>query len=325
MAGHEIGDDPSDADVAISPAAPTFSFELWPPRSPAAEEALQVHLGRLVASRPDFISVTYGASGSSRDGSLGVLRHLLENTDVSPMAHFTAVGSTFADASQLLREFLDAGITSFLALRGDPPDGVPEEELVLGDFRSASELVQLIHGVQREREPFVAHEVRGFPGAKRLGSGRKVTIAVAAFPNGHPLSRSRAQDIDTLLAKEAAGANLAITQLFFEADDYLQLVDDARAAGVTMPILPGIQPVLSEKRLHRVLELSGEAMPTDLLHALRESADPASVGIAHAAALSHAVLAGGAPGIHLYTSNRSEAPLAILDDVGLLTSREIPA
>lgn len=325
MAGHEIGDDPVPFDVPGDASRPTFSFELWPPRSPAAEEALQFHLARLVAAHPDFISVTYGANGSSREGSLAILRHLLENTDVSPMAHFTAVGSSFADASQLVRDFLDAGITSFLALRGDPPAGVPEEELVLGDFRSASELVQLIHGVQREREPFVTHEVRGFPSAKRLGTGRSVTIAVAAFPNGHPLSRSRSQDIDTLLAKEAAGANLAITQLFFEADDYLQLVHDARAAGVTMPILPGIQPVLSEQRLHRVLQLSGEAMPIELLRALRAAEDPAAVGIAHATALSRDVLAGGAPGIHLYTSNRSEAPLAILDDVGLLTSREIPA
>jgi methylenetetrahydrofolate reductase (NADPH) len=325
MAGHEIGDTPIESEATVEPARPTFSFELWPPRSPAAEEALQVHLARLVATHPDFISVTYGANGSSRDGSLAVLRHLIENTDVPPMAHFTAVGSTFADAAELLREFLDAGITRFLALRGDPPAGVPESELVLGDFRSASELVQLIHRVHREREPFVTHEMRGFPGAKRLGSRRKVTIAVAAFPNGHPLSRTRAQDIDTLLAKEAAGANLAITQLFFHADDYRRLVDDARAAGVTMPILPGIQPVLSEKQLHRVLELSGEAMPTELLHALRAADDPASVGIAHAAALSGEVLAAGAPGIHLYTSNRSEAPLAILGEVGLLTSREIPA
>jgi len=325
MAGHEIGDDPIDSDVPATPGAPTYSFELFPPRSAAAEEALQAHLARLVAARPDFISVTYGANGSSRDVSLGVLKHLLENTTVPPMAHFTAIGSSFAEASQLVREFLDAGITRFLALRGDPPRGVPDDERVLGDFRTASELVQLIHGVQREREPFLTHEVRGFPGAKRIGTGRKVTIAVAAFPNGHPLSRSKEQDMDALLAKEAAGANLAITQLFFEADDYLRLVDDARAAGVTMPILPGIQPVLSEARLHRILDLTQLPVPQQLFDKLRAAPEPTTVGIAHAAALARDVLAGGAPGIHLYTSNRSEAPLAILDDVGLLTSREIPA
>ena len=325
MAGHEIGDAPADADVVASPSRPTFSFELYPPRSAAAEDALGVTLAELVASGPEFISVTYGANGTTRGVSLGVLRHLVQNTTVAPMAHFTAVGSSFAEASQLVREFLDAGVTRFLALRGDPPEGVSEADLVLGDFGSASELVQLIHGVQAEREPFVAHPMPGFPGGTRLRSGRKVTIAVAAFPNGHPRSRSRSQDLDTLLAKEAAGANLAITQLFFEPEVYLEFVDAARSAGVTMPILPGIMPVLSEKRLHRILELTGEAMPERLFRELRASDDQAAVGIAHAAQLAREILAGGAPGIHLYTFNRSDAPLAVLREVGLLAPLEISA
>ncbi|MBW4031647.1 MAG: 5,10-methylenetetrahydrofolate reductase [Acidobacteria bacterium] len=325
MAGHEIGDAPVDSDALASPSGPSFSFELYPPRSAAAEEALEVALAELVASGPEFISVTYGANGSTRGVSLGLLRHLVQNTTVAPMAHFTAVGSSFAEASQLVREFLDAGVTRFLALRGDPPDGVSEADLVLGDFGSASELVQLIHGVQAEREPFVTHPMPGFPGGTRLRSGRKVTIAVAAFPNGHPRSRSRSQDLDTLVAKEAAGANLAITQLFFEPDVYLDFVDAARSAGVTMPILPGIMPVLSEKRLHRILELTGEAMPQRLLRDLRASDDQAAVGVAHAAQLAREILAGGAPGIHLYTFNRSDAPLAVLREVGLLAPLEISA
>jgi methylenetetrahydrofolate reductase (NADPH) len=330
MAGHEIGDDVVGNDVvgnesAVTDARPTFSFELYPPRSPSAEQALMVQLGELVAAGPEFISVTYGASGTTRGVSLGVLRHLLENTDIPPMAHFTAVGTSFEEASRLVREFLDAGVSRFLALRGDPPEGVLEEDLVLGDFGSAGELVQLIHAVQSEREPFIAHDIPGFPGAKRLGSGRKVTIAVAAFPNGHPLSRSRAQDLDSLLAKEAAGANLAITQLFFHADEYLGFVQEARDAGVTMPILPGIMPVLSEQRLRRILELTREQTPSGLLDELRASEDPASVGIAHAARLAREIIAGGAPGIHLYTFNQSKAPLAVLGEAGLLTSREIPA
>jgi methylenetetrahydrofolate reductase (NADH) len=325
MAGHEIGDDPVDAGAPAAGARPRFSFELYPPRTPAAEQAFRVAVAELVAAGPDFISVTYGANGSSRGVSLAVLQDLIQNTDVPAMAHFTAVGSSLAEASSLVKEFLDSGVTRFLALRGDPPEGVPESELELGDFGSASELVQLIHAVQAEREPFLTHEVRGFPGAKRLGAGRKVTIAVAAFPNGHPNSRSRAQDIDTLLAKEAAGANLAITQLFFHAEDYLGFVDDARAAGVTMPILPGIMAVLNEKRLQRVLELTGEAMPVDLLEQLRTADDPARAGIAHAAQLARDVLAGGAPGIHLCTFNRSDAPLAVLAEAGLLTPREITA
>jgi methylenetetrahydrofolate reductase (NADPH) len=325
MAGHEIGDDPPASDANAPTAGPSFSFELYPPRTAAAEDALRVALAELVASGPDFISVTYGANVSSRTASLDVLRYLVQNTTVAPMAHFTAVGSSFAEASQLVREFLDAGVTRFLALRGDPPDGVSEADLVLGDFGSASELVQLIHGVQSEREPFQTHQMPGFPGGTRIGEGRKVTIAVAAFPNGHPRSRSRAQDLDTLLAKEAAGANLAITQLFFEPEVYLDFVGEARAAGVTMPILPGIMPVLSEKRLHRILELTGETMPERLLRELRASDDQAGVGIAHASQLARDILAGGAPGIHLYTFNRSDAPLAVLREVGLLAPMEITA
>lgn len=329
MAGHEIGDAPSDAGAPAGQQHPTagsrpgFSFELYPPRSPAAEESFRAAVAELVASGPDFISVTYGANGSSRDVSLAVLQHLIQNTSVPAMAHFTAVGSSLADAAAQVKQFLDAGVTRFLALRGDPPEGVPESELVLGDFGSASELVQLIHRVQVEWEPFQTHEIPGFPGAKRLGPGRTVTIAVAAFPNGHPNSRSRAQDIDTLLAKEAAGANLAITQLFFHAEDYLGFVDDARAAGVTMPILPGIMAVLSETRLHRVLELTGEEMPLDLLQLLRAADDPAQAGIAYTARLARDVLDGGAPGIHVCTFNRSDAPLAVLEQAGLLTPREI--
>jgi methylenetetrahydrofolate reductase (NADPH) len=303
----------------------TFSFELYPPRSEAAEASLFASLEHLVAAGPEFVSVTYGANGSSREHSLAVLRHLMNNTSVHPMAHLTCVGSSYEDASRLIREFLDAGITSFLALRGDPPKGVEEGENFLGDIGSAGELVQLIHRVQAERVPFTFGDVPGFPGAKRLRSGEKVTIAVAAFPNGHPRSRSVDQDIDTLLAKEAAGANLAITQLFFRADDYLGFVERARAAGIGMRILPGIMPVASSRRLDRVLELSGEADPVELRARLESAASPeeqARIGIEHATELASDLLAGGADGIHLYTFNQHEAVLDVLGNVGLIDTRQ---
>ncbi|MBX3097964.1 MAG: methylenetetrahydrofolate reductase [Salinibacterium sp.] len=310
--------------VEGEPVCHTFSFELYPPRSAAAEAALHASLAHLVEAGPEFISVTYGANGSSRELSLSVLGRILEGTGVEAMAHLTCVGSSYAEASALIREFLDAGITSFLALRGDPPAGAREGEDFLGDLGSAGELVQLIHRVQKEREPFAFHDVPGFPGAKRLSRGAKVTIAVAAFPNGHPRSRSVEQDLDTLLAKQAAGANLAITQLFFHADDFFRFVDEARAAGVTMRILPGIMPVLSSQRLTRILELTDEAVPVDLARALASAPDPAgqrSVGIAHATALGSELLAGGASGLHLYTFNQHEPVLAVLRDVGLIDSQ----
>jgi methylenetetrahydrofolate reductase (NADPH) len=299
----------------------TFSFELYPPRSARAEAALIECLIELVAAGPEFISVTYGANGSSREPSLSVLGRILDGTGVQPMAHLTCVGSSYVQASELIRQFLDAGITSFLALRGDPPVGVSESDSFLGDLGSAGELVQLIHRVQAEREQFGFREVPGFPAAKRIASGRKVTIAVAAFPNGHPRSRSMSQDLDTLLAKEAAGANLAITQLFFQADDFLGFVDQAREAGVTMRILPGIMPVLSAQRLARIIELTGESTPLDLQRRLESAPDEQSqrtVGIDHAIALGTEVLAGGASGLHLYTFNQHEPVLAVLRGAGLL-------
>lgn len=306
----------------------TFSFELYPPRNAKAEEGLLEALDHLVPAGPEFISVTYGAAGSTRGASLAVLLKLLADTEVKAMAHLTCVGSSYAGATQLIREFLDAGVTSFLALRGDPPAGSAEGDDFLGDLGSAGELVQLIHRVQAERVPFRQLDVPGFPGAKRLGSGEKVTIAVAAFPNGHPRSRSVEQDLDTLLAKEAAGANLAISQLFFHAEDYLRFVDQARAAGVTMRILPGVMPVLSPQRLHRIVELTDERMPTDLLTALEAESTPegqAQVGIDHAIRLSGEVIGNDRPGLHLYTFNQHEAVLAVLRGVGLLPEQTTPA
>jgi methylenetetrahydrofolate reductase (NADPH) len=296
---------------------------LYPPRTPAAELSLYAALDRLVAVNPEFISVTYGASGSTSKASLGVLRHLL-TTAVPPMAHLTCVGWTYADATRVIREFLDAGLTSFLALRGDPPVGSDEGDDFLGDLKSAGELVQLIHRVQAERAQFSQKDVPGFPHAKRLSTGEKVTIAVAAFPNGHPRSRSVEQDLDTLLAKEAAGANLALTQLFFHADEYLRFVNQARSAGVRMRILPGIMPVVSPGRLRRIVELTDERMPAELLDRLAAAETPDAqyaVGIEHAVAMSSELLEGGAPGLHLYTHNKYEIALDVLDGVGLHTTR----
>ena len=299
--------------------APTVSFELYPPRSSAAEASLHDALGHLAAVDPEFISVTYGANGSTRDRSLAVVGRLTE-LGVDPMAHLTCVGSSYAEASRVIREFLEAGVTKFLALRGDPPAGSTETDTFLGDLGSAGELVQLVHRVQAEKEQFGQADIPGFPGAKRLQSPPKVTIAVAAFPNGHPRSRSVQQDLDTLLAKEAAGANLAITQLFFHADEYLNFVQLARAAGVGMRILPGIMPVLSESRLVKIVELTGERMPEQLSKRLHDGSTPAAqaaVGIEHATALSQELLDGGAPGLHLYTFNQHAPVLGVIDGLGL--------
>ncbi|HZK58664.1 MAG TPA: methylenetetrahydrofolate reductase [Cryobacterium sp.] len=305
-----------------------FSFELYPPRSDAAASALNVTIDALAAAGPDFISVTYGANGSSRRSTLDVVTRILRETNVEPMAHLTCVGSTHAEANRLIREFLDAGVRSFLALRGDPPEGTHEGDAFLGDLGSAAELVQLIHRVQAERVPYRESLIPGLPGVRSVQRKRdKVRIAVAAFPNGHPRSHSASQDIDTLLAKQAAGVNLAITQLFFHADHYLSFAQRAKEAGVEFPILPGIMPVTSPARLRRILELSGEGLPAEL--SIQLEVEPSAqgqreIGIEHAASLGREVLAGGAPGIHLYAFNQHDTVLEVLDRLGALPAPERP-
>lgn len=302
-----------------------FSFELYPPRTDTSVQALHRTIDELAAVNPQFISVTYGAGGSSGGRSLEVLKYIREHTGVDPLAHLTCVGNTYSGATTLIREFLDAGISSFLALRGDPPAGTSEDDIYLGDLESSAQLVQLIDRVQAERVPFRESDVPGIPGAARVDRRSRVRIAVAAFPNGHPRSRHSSEHLDALLAKQAAGATLAITQLFFHADAYLAFVERARRAGVTIPILPGIMPITSPARLGRVLELSGEELPSELAIALE--IEPTldgqrQLGIEYAAKLARAVADGGAPGIHLYAFNNHDTVLAVLREAGILTQKE---
>ena len=318
----------SPSEIAASSAHIPFSFELFPPRSAAAAHTLWDTIQQLAAVGPEFMSVTYGANGSSRESSLEVLRYILDETSVHPLAHLTCVGSSHFEANRLVREFLDAGITSFLALRGDPPSGAVESDHFLGDLGSASELVQLIHRVQTERAQYATLASRSASGGGAIPSSRqKVRVAVAAFPNGHPRSKRSNQDVDTLLAKQVSGATIAITQLFFHAEDYLGFLEEANAAGVTIPILPGLMPATTPARLERILELTGERRPEELsrrLHASESTDEQVAIGVEHAVSLCLEILAGGAPGLHLYTFNQHRAALSVLDGVGLIAGPTSP-
>lgn len=303
-----------------------FSFELYPPRTPASAAALHETIDHLAAVGPDFLSVTYGAGGSTGGRSLDVLRYIRAHTDAEPLAHLTCVGNTYAGAARLIREFLDAGVLSFLALRGDPPAGHDDSEPFLGDLESSAQLAQLIDRVQAERAPYEESPVPGNPGAVRVAPRRKVNIAVAAFPNGHPRSAYSSQHVDALLAKQAAGATLAITQLFFHPDHYLAFVERARRAGVTIPILPGIMPITSPARLTRVLELTGEELPSEL--AIELEVEPTAegrrqIGIRWASDLVRAVVDGGAPGVHLYAFNQHETVLDVLRSSGVIPEHQL--
>jgi methylenetetrahydrofolate reductase (NADPH) len=277
------------------------SFEVYPPRDQNSGQSLESSILELAKLDPTFISVTFGAGGSSTKNSLAVLKFILQNTQAAALAHLTCVGHSFLETKDLVNQFMDEGISDFLALRGDPQPGMPSEPK--GELKSSSELVQLISQVHRER-----------------GNDRSdLNVAVATFPNGHPDSDSIAQDIQALLAKQNAGADYAITQLFFFAADYVNFVKLAREAGVTIPILPGIMPVTSMQRLHRVIELTGEKNPEELAKLLsvdsKEQAKQA--GIDWAANLVTELVEAGAPGVHLYAFNQHESVTQVLQRAGI--------
>ncbi|WP_341783049.1 methylenetetrahydrofolate reductase [Leucobacter weissii] len=290
-------------------AAPIrFSFEVFPARSGAAALALGHAVQHLAAAGPEFISVTYGASGSSQDASLDLLKYLRQHTDALPLAHLTTVAMPRERLAEVIRETLQAGISDFLALRGDPPKGSDERDPAVTASLDAVELIRLIDEVRAERDETGDADPRS-------GAGR---TSVAVYPNGHPLSRSRRADIDWLIAKEAAGASFGITQLFFHAEDYLGFVSEAREAGLTMPILPGLMPVATGAQLRKVASLAGQPAPSDLERAL-ETSGSAEPGVAHTVGLARELLAGGAPSVHLYTFNRHQQVLAVLRELGVLT------
>lgn len=277
------------------------SFEVYPPRDQNTGESLESSILELAKLDPTFISVTFGAGGSSTKNSLAVLKFILQNTRAAALAHLTCVGHSFLETKDLVNQFMEEGISDFLALRGDPQPGMPSEPK--GELKSSSELVQVISQVHRER-----------------GNDRSdLNVAVATFPNGHPDSDSIAQDIQALLAKQNAGADYAITQLFFFAADYVNFVKLAREAGVTIPILPGIMPVTSMQRLHRVIELTGEKNPEELAKLLsvdsKEQAKQA--GIDWAANLVTELVEAGAPGVHLYAFNQHESVTQVLQRAGI--------
>ncbi len=260
-----------------------ISFEVYPPRKPEDTPKLHEAILRLSELSPEFISVTFGAGGSSTRDSLSVLKFIRDNSHASPLAHLTCVGTTEQDAKTLVREFLEEGIVDFLALRGDLPEG--ESSLPSGALSRADQLVNLIGEIRPS------------------DTGR---TAVAAFPNGHPESGSDRSDIAALLAKQEAGANFAITQLFFFTEDYLSFVELARARGVEIDLIPGIMPIVSASRLTRVLELTGEARPEALARSLESADDVAGrreAGIEWAARQVSELAEAGVNAVHLYAFN----------------------
>lgn len=297
---------------------PTVSFELFPPRNPDAAPRLWATVRELETVEPDFVSVTYGASGKTRQTTRAMVRRLLRETSLNPIAHLTCVGTSRDEVTAIVEEFLDEGVRSFLALRGDPPADQPDWQPHPDGVDTAAALVELLRDIEQRRcgrSPAQAVRARVRP----------LSVAVAAFPRGnHATGGTRAQDVQALLAKQQAGADFAISQVFFDAEAYLGLVAEAREAGVTIPIVPGIIPTTDPARLVRVQELTGVPVPSHLLDLLGSADDPAEQhrrGTRAGVDLVNRVLDGGAPGVHVYTFNKHEAALDLLDGADLVGGR----
>jgi methylenetetrahydrofolate reductase (NADPH) len=285
-------------EIIANKGEPTFSFEFFPPKTDEGERNLRATLADLSAFAPDFVSVTYGAGGSTRNRTVELTKWIKQDLGIEAMAHLSCVGATRAELSEILDGLETAEIDNVLALRGDPPRGQDDWTPHPGGLHYSTELAALI--------------------SERYG----FCIGAACFPEIHPEAPDLAHDLRFLREKVANGASFAITQLFFDNELYFRFVEEARAAGIEIPIIPGIMPITDVKQIKTITGMCKASIPTQLLEALEWRAnDPDAViqlGVAYATLQCAELLARGAPGIQFFTLNRSPATRAILSSLKLL-------
>lgn len=282
---------------------PALSYELFPARSDVSFDRLRETIAQLEATDPDHVSVTSRAGHGNLDRVLELTDHVLTETRLRPLVHLTSIGSTRAQLATIIHALLDRGVRGLLALRGDQPEGHRLED---DEIPFARPLVELIRQIEHERSAALA--------------GGRVSIGVAAYPHLHPESSTTRHDTEVLVAKQRAGADFAITQVFFGADAYCGLLQRSRTAGVTLPIIPGLVPATNPTRLARLAALSGVEPPRELLHALETASsdtDRRRIGVRHTVDLAARVLDAGAPGLHLFTFNSHADALDVLDHLDL--------
>ena len=282
----------------MSGGTPSFSFELFPPKTDEGEQALWETVRALQSLEPTFVSVTYGAGGSTQDRTVRITGEIARQTSLRPVGHLTCVGAGRAELRDVIAQYAGEEVNTILALRGDPPQGPGTPWTAHPDgLSNATDLVTLI------------------------ASMGDFSIGVAAFPEGHPESPSREHDAQVLRMKQDAGADFAITQLFFRVEDYLRLRDLAAAAGCTMPIVPGIMPVTNVAQIERFAMMSGAAFPDELAQRFRavdgDNDAVAELGVEVATQMCETLLEAGAPGLHFYTLNRSRSTMAVYAALGL--------
>ncbi len=273
----------------LSSGLPSISFEFFPPKTDSAARQLEETIADLAELDPAFVSVTWGAGGSTRDKTVDIVTRVKRTTGIEGMAHLTCVGSTQEDLAGILDRLTESGVRNVLALRGDPPKGESSFRAEDGGFRYADELVSFI----RERY------------------GSKLCLGGAAYPEKHVECGNPAVDLDNLKRKVDAGIDFLITQFFFDNRHYWDFVERARASGIRVPIVPGIIPITNIGQVERMTSMSGATLPFKLaaeLNRRRNEGDAVTrLGVAHAASQCIDLLVGGAPGIHFYTMNRSRA------------------
>jgi methylenetetrahydrofolate reductase (NADPH) len=289
----------------------TFSFEFFPPKTESAAAELFESLRALEPLKPTFVSITYGAGGSTRQITHELVERVKAQTALDPMAHLTGTGHTQSEIEAILTRYARAGVSNILALRGDPPRSQEAHPATQGDFAYAADLVRFIKTFNERHS-----------GAERHPDPRGFGIAVAGYPEGHPGTPNRLLEMERLKAKVDAGADAIVTQLFFDNRDFLDFRDRCRLSGVRVPIVAGIMPITSLAGLKRILELAGGARaPAALLRALgRAEHNPESVrrvGVHWATEQCRDLLDHGVEGIHLYTLNKSSATREIYATLGV--------
>jgi len=287
---------PSVSDL-IASGQRSISFEFFPPKDEKGERLLWTTLRELEPLQPTFVSVTYGAGGSTRDRTIRLTEGIATHTTLTPMAHLTVVGHSRDELRSVIGSYAAAGVRNVLAMRGDPPGGPGTPWTPTpGGLTYATELIELVTS---------------------LGD---FCAGATAFPLGHREAESLEADARVLRAKQDAGAEFAITELFFRVEDYFALLERCAAVGVHIPVLPGIMPITSLPQITRMVELSGREIPREVVDRVsRFEGDPAAVraeGIAIATEMCDALLAGGSPGLHFYTLNRSTATREIYAGLG---------
>jgi methylenetetrahydrofolate reductase (NADPH) len=280
-------------DQILETTRPVFSFEFFPPKTDEGQRNLEGALADLRKDSPDYVSVTYGAAGSTRERTVEVTKWVKEDLGLEAMAHLSCVGEPVDRLREILDEISAAGIDNVLALRGDPPRGETDWTPHPDGLESSVELIELIR------------------------SSYDFSVGATCFPEVHPEAPDLDHDLRFLKRKVEAGATFLITQLFFDNEDYFRFVDSAREHGIALPIIAGIMPITNFEQIKRFTTLCGATIPTALFEQLEarnaEGAEAvAELGVAYATLQCADLLARGAPGIHFYTLNKSSATRAIL-------------